>query len=164
MNWPYLHTLINHFPIILSVMGAAAAVTAFTLRRRGIWLYALASLTFAGLTIYPAYLTGNEASDTMKHAWYVVPSMIHDHEEAADIALWVTLIAGAVSIFTWAWQARHEDRVEPPTWLRTLVVVLALASVGTIAYTSLLGGRIVHESPKLLTPPPGMAVDTLHAR
>ena len=30
MNWPYVHTLINHFPIILVVMGAAAAVAAIT--------------------------------------------------------------------------------------------------------------------------------------
>src|SRR5690242_16627936 len=47
MNWPYVHTLINHFPIILVVMGAAAAVTALVLRRRGIWLYSVASLTLA---------------------------------------------------------------------------------------------------------------------
>lgn len=164
MNWPYLHTLINHFPIILSVMGAAAAITAFTLHRRGIWLYALASLTFAGLTVYPAFLTGDEASDTMKHEWYVVPSMIHDHEEAADITLWFLLATGVISIYTWAWQVRHDESREPPTWLRTLVIVAALASVGTITYTSLLGGRIVHESPKLLTPPPGIAVDTTGSR
>ena len=30
MNWPYVHTLINHFPIILVVIGAAA-VTALVL-------------------------------------------------------------------------------------------------------------------------------------
>ncbi|HEX6966035.1 MAG TPA: hypothetical protein VF166_09565 [Gemmatimonadaceae bacterium] len=160
MNWPYLHTLINHFPIILSVMGAAAAIAAFAMHRRGIWLYALASLTFAGLSVYPAFLTGDEASDTMRHAWYVVPSMIEEHEEASEIALWVLIATGVISVATWAWQARRDDRVEPPTWLRTLVVIASLASVGTIAYASLLGGRIVHESPKLLTPPPGIAIDT----
>jgi hypothetical protein len=160
MNWPYVHTLINHFPIILSVMGAAAAVTAFTLRRRAIWLYAVASLSFAGLTIYPTFLSGHEAEETMEHAWYVDKGMIHDHEEAAELTLWVVLVTGVISLYTWAWQVRRADAVEPPVWLRTLVVVAALASVGTVAYASLLGGRIVHESPKLATPPPGVIVDT----
>jgi hypothetical protein len=49
MNWPYLHTIINHFPIILTVVGSAALVLAFLIGRRARWLYALATLTLAGL-------------------------------------------------------------------------------------------------------------------
>jgi len=87
----------------------------------------------------------------MKDAWYVVPSMIHDHDVAADITL---LVTSAISASTWAWPVRHDEAAEPPGWLRTIVVIFALVSVGAIAYTSLLGGSTVHEPPKRLAPPP----------
>ena len=165
MNWPYVHTLINHFPIILVVMGAAAAVVAAIWRKRGVWLYALASLTFGGLSIYPAFFSGDEASDTLKHAWYIVPSMIHDHEESADLTLWVVLITGLIALYAWWRQLRRDREAPPPTWLRSLVVIAALVSLGAVTYTAYLGGRIVHESPKLLGPAPaGMARDSTAAR
>ena len=160
MNWPYVHTLINHFPIILVVMGAAAAVTALVLRRRGIWLYSVASLTLAGLSIYPAFLSGDEASDALKNTWYIVPSMVHDHEESAELALWVVIATGVIGLFAWWWMLRRSDDAEVPKWLRVLVVVSSLASVAAITYTSVLGGRIVHDSPKLTAPPPGVVMDT----
>lgn len=161
MNWPYLHTLINHFPIILVVMGAAAAVVAAIWHRRGVWLYALASLTFAGLSIYPAFLTGDEASDAMKRTWYVVPSMIHDHEEASELALWIVLITGLIALYAWWRQLRRDGEAPPPAWLRSLVVIAALVSTASTAYASFLGGKIVHDSPKLLAPAPaGMDTTT----
>lgn len=70
MNWPYFHMIINHFPIILGVMGAAAAVLGLLVPRRGVWLYALASLTLAALSAYPAVFTGERAEHVLEEAWY----------------------------------------------------------------------------------------------
>lgn len=159
MDWPYLHTLINHFPIVLSVIGAAVLLFAVITKRRDAWLYALVTLTFAGLSVYPAFLSGDEAHEVMEHRWYVVHSMMHDHEEAAELALWVMLATGVLSAYTW-WRMVRRD--QPPAlvsrWLQILVVIGALGSVGTLAYSAYLGGRIVHESPRLATPPAGAAI------
>ena len=38
MNWPYIHTLINHFPIILTVVGCAVLLLALLTNRRAVWL------------------------------------------------------------------------------------------------------------------------------
>lgn len=99
MDWPYVHLLINHFPIILTVTGAAAALAALVLRRRGLWLYAVASLTLSALAIYPAFFTGDEAKDTLErlHPWYIVRGSIDSHEEAAEVTLWVLLAMGLVT-------------------------------------------------------------------
>lgn len=153
MNWPYLHTLINHFPIILIVMAATAAVAALISGRRGIWLYALPTLTFAGLSVFPAFFTGDKASDVMRDKWYVQPETIHEHEEAAELALWVVLIAGAIGAYGWWRQARRDRDVLLPRWLRLIVVVASLAGAGTVAYAAYDGGKIVHDSPKLLAAP-----------
>jgi hypothetical protein len=153
MNWPYLHTLLNHFPIILIVMAGTAAVVALVSGRRSVWLYALATLTFAGLSIFPAFFTGDKASDVMRDKWYIVPGMIHDHEEAAELALYVVLVAGAVGAYAWWRQVRRDRDTLLPRWLQLIVVVASLAGIGTVAYAAYDGGKIVHESPKLLAAP-----------
>ncbi|MEO7086358.1 MAG: hypothetical protein ABI442_14955, partial [Gemmatimonadaceae bacterium] len=76
MNWPYLHTIVNHFPIILSVVGTSVLILALITGRRGIWLYALATLTLAGLSVYPAFYTGNAAAHALRDTWYVVHDMV----------------------------------------------------------------------------------------
>lgn len=155
LTWPYIHITINHFPIILSVVGTAVLILALFLRRRGLWLYALATLTLAGLSIYPAYLTGDEASDTLRHTWYVVQSAVQEHDEAAGFALWSLLITGAVCAYTWWRMMRREPQGLPPVWLRVVVAVIAIWSLSVVVRTAYLGGLIVHESPRLASPPPG---------
>jgi hypothetical protein len=160
VNWPYLHITINHFPIILSVVGTAVIVVALFVRQRGIWLYALATLTLAGLSIYPTFLTGDEAADALRHTWYVVQSSVRNHDDAAGFALWSMLIAGAVSTYTWWRMVRREREGLPPVWLRVIVAVVALWSCSVIVRTAYLGGLIVHESPRLANPPAGFVPDT----
>lgn len=155
MNWPYLHTIVNHFPIILNVVGTAVLVLALVTRRRAIWLYALATLTLAGLGAYPAFFTGDQASDALRNTWYVVRSMVREHDESADWALWSLLLMSATSAYAWWRMLRRDIAGLPPVWLRTVVTVLSVLTLAIVVRTAYLGGQIVHESPKLQTPPPG---------
>ena len=156
MNWPYLHTLVNHFPIVLTVVGSAVLVLALITRGRGVWLYALATLTLAGLSVYPAYFTGDEASDAVRNTWYIVRSMVREHSQSADWALVTVLIMGAASAYAWWRMLKRDIGALPPVWLRWLVSLLAALALSVVVRTAVLGGRIVHESPKLQNPPPGM--------
>lgn len=155
MNWPYVHTLINHFPIILMVVGTAVLLLALIVRRRGLWLYALATLTLAGLSIYPTFFTGDEAADAVRNTWYIMRPMVEKHDDAAGFALVSVLIVGVVSAYTWWRMLRREVTTLPPVWLRTVVAVLAVWALSVVARTAYLGGQIVHDSPKLQTPPAG---------
>lgn len=157
MDWPHLHLMINHFPVILTVVGTAVLVLAFLRPRRGIWLYAAATLTLSGLSAYPTFFTGDEAADVMRHKWYVVPAMIHAHDNAASITVWVLLVMGAMAAYAWWRMMRATTPTLPPKWLRIVVLVLALGGTGAVAWTAYLGGRIVYDSPKLVTPPAGAA-------
>lgn len=155
MNWPYVHTLINHFPIILMVVGTGVLLLALIVRRRAVWLYALATLTLAGLSIYPVYFTGDEAADAVRNTWYIMRPMVDEHDAAAGFALASVLIVGVASAYTWWRMLRREVTTLPPVWLRTVVAVLAVWGLSVVARTAYLGGKIVHDSPKLQTPPPG---------
>ena len=152
MNWPYVHTLINHFPIILMVVGTAVLLLALIVRRRGVWLYALATLTLAGLSIYPVFFTGDQAADAVRTTWYIVRSMVEEHDAAAGYALVSVLLAGAASAYAWWRMLRRDVTGLPPVWLRTIVAVLAVWALSVVARTAYLGGQIVHDSPKLQTP------------
>ena len=159
MNWPYIHILINHFPIVLSIVGTAVLLLALIVRQRAYWLYALATLTLAGLSIGPVYISGDQAGDAVRNAntWYIVRAAVDEHDAAAMFALISVLAVGVVSAYTWWRMLRRETMGLPPTWLRTVVAVVAVWSVSVVARTAYLGGKIVHESPKLVTPPSGLA-------
>ena len=153
VNWPYIHTLVNHFPIILSVVGTAVLVLAFITGRRGVWLYAVATLTLAGLSVYPAFYSGDAAAHALRNTWYVVHAMVEEHDDAAGFALASLLIAGAINAYVWWRLVRRDVAALPPRWLRVVVLLVSLWAVSVVARTAYLGGKIVHESPKLAAPP-----------
>jgi hypothetical protein len=155
MNWPYLHTLVNHFPIVLVVIGALAILLATIIEKRALWMYALATLTLAGITVYPAWLTGGRAADTVQHAWYIAPYAIHDHSQAAALTLWIVGATGLLALVSLITLLRAREALSPAKGFRILVGIGALASICSVAYTGYLGGQIVVESPilKNATPP-----------
>jgi len=151
---PHVHLLVNHFPIILTILGLVAAIVAAATGRRVVWLYAVATLTIAGLTVVPVHMTGDAAERVMKHKWYVDRDAIEAHDEMAGVTMWVVLVMGAISAYAWWRLARRggEEMLLPP-WLRALILVSALDGAGTGAYASYLGGEIVYGSSHLLTAP-----------
>ncbi len=153
-SWPYLHTLMNHFPIVLTTVGALAILLALVYPRRGLWLYALGTLILAGITIYPAWLSGDKAADAVHNAWYIPAGTIHQHAQAADITLWIVLALGLAALVAWASIVRAREAFAPARWLRTLVAILAVVALGAVAYTGYRGDQIVIESPILASPTP----------
>lgn len=151
LTWPYVHLLINHFPVVLTTMGLVAAIGALLLRRRGLWLYAMGTLTMAALVVYPVHFTGDEADHALRDPWYIQRGVIDAHDDAAGIAMIIILIAGVVSAYGW-WRALRRRDEPIPAWIRSAVLLGALAGFGSVAYTAFLGGKIIHEAPILTLP------------
>jgi formate hydrogenlyase subunit 3/multisubunit Na+/H+ antiporter MnhD subunit len=163
MNWPYVHLLINHSVIMFGILGAAAVVLSFIVRRRAVWLYAVATMTLAGASAYPTFLAGDEASDMIRES----PVLRHEidrraierHDDAAGVTLWLELAAGLVAAYAW-WHAVKRPDETPPGWLKGILLVLALGGAVSVTYTSDLGGKVAHGSngitsrPSLIPPPP----------
>jgi len=162
MTWPHLHTILNHFPVVLTVVGMLAALFGLVRPRRSTWMYAVVSLTLAGAGAWPAWLSGDEAADTLKHAWYIVPATVRAHSQAGDATLWVLLAVGVISAFAWWRLVRTPAATTLPAWLRVIVVVAAIAAFGAVTYTAWLGGAIVVNSAILASPvPPAPVPDTV---
>ena len=171
--------MINHFPVILAVVGAFFAVVAVFVRRRGVWQFATATLALAGLAAIPTYFTGEPAQDALRHSWYVSQRAIHTHEEAGEFALWSLVVMGLIAAYAW-WRLRSPRPLAPstgepgtmwgalvlPVWLRALVVISALFATVVVFRAAQLGGDITHHSTILKTTPrpPGVPVESLPPR
>lgn len=138
-------------------MGLAAALGALALGRRGLWLYAMGTLTVAGLAIYPVHFTGDEADHALHDPWYIARGTIDAHDNAAGIAMIIILLTGVIAAYGW-WRALQRRDEMIPAWLRGLVLAGALASFGSVAYAAFLGGKIIHDAPvfSLPTVPSGL--------
>lgn len=162
-----LHVMINHFPVILAVVGAFFAVVGLFVVRRGVWQYATATLALAGLAAIPTYFTGDPAEEGLRDAWWVSRRAIQTHEDAATYALWCLVITGVIAAYAW-WRLRAPRALAPatgepgtmwgarqhlPVWLRALVVVASLFSTTVIFRAAQLGGDITHHSTILQTTP-----------
>lgn len=157
LSWPYVHLIINHFPVVLSVSALAVTVLALVLRRRGLWLTAMGALTTAGLFVYPVHFTGDKAQHALRDPWFIRSGALDAHDAAADVAMVVILIAGAFAAYSW-WRTLRRPSDLIPAWMRAGVLVGALGAVGTVTYTAYLGGKIIHEAPilRLNEPPAGL--------
>jgi uncharacterized membrane protein len=153
-DWPHIHIMINHFPIILVVMGALATVLGMLRSRRGIWLYATATLTIAALASIPTYFTGEPAEEALHRPWYIARTSIHNHEQAALVATLLTGLAGLIALVAWRRLVRYPRELSLPRGLRIAVVVTAVVAAAAMGYASLLGGRIIHDAPGLTQPRP----------
>lgn len=151
MDWAHLHLMVNHFPIVLTMTGLVVALAALLARRRVVWVYALATLAAAGLFAVPAFLSGSQAGEVVEQQPGVSEAAVEAHEEAAEAALWVVLVMGAVSAFAWWRTTRREAPTLPTPAVRALVLAAAVAGSGTIGYAALLGGRIAHGPPHAST-------------
>lgn len=144
MDWPYIHLIVSHFPIVLGVVGAGAALAAILLRRDAAWRFAIVLVLLAGLTSPAAYFSGREAEETVEEEWYVAEQQVEEHEEAGLVAFIALLAAAAVAGLAW-WT--------PRSGFRGAFVALALASALLTGKAALEGGKIVHEAPGLESGP-----------
>ena len=93
-----------------------------------------------------ALLTGQRAEDGAEELWYVSHAAVHEHEEAGEKAMWITVVAGVLALAALRWRA---------PWGRISMAVLAIVAAGAMGYAAFEGGKIVHDSPKLESAPPG---------
>jgi uncharacterized membrane protein len=157
MDAPYIHLLVNHFPIVLAVVGAVAAVIAFITGHRSTWTFSLGALLLAGLAVYPAVFTGKDAEQVMEKVWFVDGGRIEAHENAATLAMWFTIGTGILALVA-IWRERTaytggRTVLATPRPLRGLVALAAVASAGLLGWAAWEGGFIVHKAERLRVAP-----------
>jgi uncharacterized membrane protein len=141
MNLPHVHLLLNHFPIIGTII--ALGLFLFALIGKSDDLKKASLVIFAGIALLtiPTYMSGNGAEEVLSKLPGVSKNAIMAHNNAALVSIVFVELTG---LFAWLglWQFRRF--LHARTWTLTTVVVLSAITVYFMAVTGTTGGQIRH--------------------
>ncbi|MFN8305450.1 MAG: hypothetical protein U0T79_01635 [Ferruginibacter sp.] len=141
MNTTHIHLLLNHFPIVGTVIGSIMLIGAI-LRKSNPGRYTAAVILIAMAVIaIPVFLTGEPAEESVENLAGVSEQMIHLHEEAATIALWFMGITGLIALLA-LWLAWKKHRMANAMFVA--LFVLSALCFAAMARTGYYGGQIRH--------------------
>jgi hypothetical protein len=138
----HIHLLINHLPIIGSLIGGLVLAHGMGTKsfQTNIAAYYILILSAIGATI--AYLTGEPAEKLFKFSVLnYQDKLIHNHEEFATYALTSFIILGVVSLI--ALYAIYQ-KISYANLLAKILMALCIMSFLLVARTGYLGGLIRH--------------------
>ncbi len=141
MNPAHLHLLLNHIPVLGVAFGLAVLGWAVLRARPEVVRLGLVVFVFAALAAVPTYVSGEPAEEAIEAVAGDIEPWVEPHEEAAFISL--VLIEGLGVLALGAlWSGRRAESISRSMTRASLV--MALATVASLAYTGSLGGLIRH--------------------
>ncbi len=142
MDGQQIHLIVNHVPVIGALWVLLLALVAYVGERPAVIRTALWFTVLLGISVLPAFLSGEPAEETISRLPGVSEPAIGRHEEMAEKALWITLATGVVALATLILRARRggTEPLRRKTLLPTLVALFIAA--GALGWTGHLGGMI----------------------
>lgn len=141
MNPVHVHLLLNHVAILAAIFAIPVFVYALITRNETAKNIALSGLVLGALAAIPVFTTGEPAEEAVEKLPGVLESIIEQHEEAAEISIWLMGITGLLALAALLMRKSEFLRGKIFTYA---IFVLALVSSGSIARTGYLGGKIRH--------------------
>lgn len=141
MNLTHLHLILNHFPVIGTLLGLL--LLGWALLRKNNELLSVASFIIVVMAIigFAVMSTGDAAEDTVENIAGISEAAIEAHEEAAEASIWILAAAGALGIISLIWKNILQNPSRIPFVLTLLVSMVAF---GGMSYTGYQGGKIRH--------------------
>ncbi|HAW21450.1 hypothetical protein N8004_01125 [Salibacteraceae bacterium] len=141
MDATHIHLLTNHIPILGSIFGIFLLIIGLALKNRTIEMTALATLIAVTIFTFPAYLSGDEAEHAVEHLAGASEWELEEHEEHAELSLWLMIITG---IFSLAAILSYRFMESFTKWLRIGTVFIGLFAFVSMIPLALHGGKIMH--------------------
>ncbi len=141
MNAAHFHLVVNHFPVVGSILALLLLAVALGIRHAALTRAALCLVVFVALTAILATRSGHEAEEVVEHMQGFSEERIEEHEGRAEKAAWAIWITGGVA-FLGLLASRGGRPV--PRWASAGTLALLAASTGMLAWTAKAGGEIIH--------------------
>ncbi|MBI3949328.1 MAG: hypothetical protein HY314_02575 [Acidobacteria bacterium] len=141
MNPAHVHLILNHIPVIGSVVGLLLLIVATARRSSELKKVSLGVFVVIALIAIPVYLTGEPAEEVIEHLPGVAKPIIEEHEEMALISAITTVVLGVLALAGLFISRRSK---EVPSWVITISLLLSTVSSGMMGWTANLGGQIRH--------------------
>ncbi len=141
MSWGYLHMIINHFPIVGTIIGSILVIVGLVFKNEGVKISGLCIIVFAALMAVIAYLTGDSAENAVQNLPEIAESLINRHEDIATISMYLMIPSGLLAAMTLYSIWKKENSV---VFLLVITLVFTLISSAAMVFTGYTGGQIRH--------------------
>lgn len=141
MNAVHIHLLANHIPILATFFSLSVLAWSQLREENSFFSLAMIGFIIAGVFSMIALQSGEAAEEIVEHLAGVSGDVIHEHEEMAEIANWIAVILGLGAVAGLVIQKKKRSLKKS---IGIGLLILALVSTGTLAYTAYLGGQIIH--------------------
>lgn len=141
MNAAHLHLILNHLPIAGIIFALPLLLSGYIKKNKTLAHAGLIAVVATGAIAVTTFLTGEPAEEIVEGMTGISEEVIEVHEEAAEKAIWLIGATGLAALVSLLMSLKNKTL---PRWSLPLVVVLAIFSVGALAWTNNLGGEIRH--------------------
>jgi hypothetical protein len=148
MNLAHLHLLLNHFPIIGTLIGLGVYIASFIRKNDDLKLAGLTVFAGIALLALPAFFSGVGAQVVAKRDPSVSASLIERHEGAAILALFFMEITGALAL-AGLWQHRRASNWKRGSRNSIAVLAFSVVAAGLMARAGATGGDVRHPEIRL---------------
>jgi uncharacterized membrane protein len=141
MNQAHWHLMLNHLPVVGTLLSTMVLLAGMIIKNRTVQKTASGLFILTVLFAVPAYLTGEGAEDVLESIGQKNEHFIHEHEEAAGNALWISALTGLLSIAT----VFRMNKQNKPSRLFMIIVLLAgITNTFLMLRVANSGGEIRH--------------------
>ncbi len=141
MDFPHLHLLLNHFPIIGTIVGVGLFLTSVIVKNEDVQLSGLVVFVAMALLTIPAFITGVGAQEKIVADGGISNDLIQRHEGSAELSVWFMEMTGALAVIALWQSARGRPAAR---WNTFATLIFSVMTVGLMARTGNTGGEIRH--------------------
>ena len=141
MNPTHLHLLLNHFPIVGTLIGSAILFYGVIKSQNAGKTIGALIIVIMAIVAVPVLLTGEPAEESIEHLSGISETLIHDHEETSEKAFWLMEASGALSLLALILYRKKSVYASKTFWM---AFAFAAITFFAMAWTGYLGGKIRH--------------------
>jgi uncharacterized membrane protein len=141
MNDAHLHMVVNHFPIIGTILGLGILIAGIILKNNTVKSTAYVLFIVAAIFALFSMGTGEGAEELVEDMPLVGKQIIHEHEEMAEKLAIVLYALGVISLIGLFMNYKKNDKAK---FVSYVACVVAVIGVFFAQQTGTTGGEIRH--------------------
>jgi uncharacterized membrane protein len=141
MNEAHLHMVVNHFPIIGTIFGAAILIAGLFMKNNTIKNVAYVLFVIAAIFAAVSMSTGEGAEEMVEDMPTVGHDIIHEHEEIAEKLALALYVLGAFSLFGLYTTIKKHSQAK---LVSILTLIISIIAIYFAQLTGTTGGEIRH--------------------
>lgn len=141
MNDAHLHLVVNHFPIIGTILGLGILVSGIVIKNNAIKNTAYVVFSVVAIFAFLSMATGEGAEEIVEDMPNIGKQIIHEHEEMAEKLAVVLYVLGIVSLIGLYTNFKNNSKA---TIISYITVVIASFGALLAQQTGTTGGEIRH--------------------